>query len=123
MGSYSFPKSEKLKSRKSIDGLFEGGESRYVFPLRMMWKREVHPDNVPIKAGFSVPKKIFKLAVSRNLLKRRMREAYRINSGILKLNNPTSHFSLFFVYTSKEIIDYQHIEKAMKKCLEYLKNV
>lgn len=119
MGEYSFPQKEKLKSRKSIDRLFESGKSVSHYPLRMLWCEEIHPDNAFIKAGFSVPKKNFKRAVDRNLLKRRMREAYRLNKALASTfeKDSPSGYSVFFIYSSEDLIDYQTIEDALKKCL------
>jgi len=71
----SFPKKEKLKSKKLIDLLFEQGQSIKAYPLRFVYiQTELPYPDVPIQIGFSVPKRLHKLAVTRNRLKRLQRE-------------------------------------------------
>ena len=64
----------------------------------------------------SVPKKLFKRAVKRNLLKRRIREAYRTHKTML------SHcgIDMMFVFTSKEVADYQTIVSSMENILSQI---
>lgn len=59
----------------------------------------------------SVPKKCFKRAVKRNLLKRRIREAYR-------RNKPSLPMDILFVYLPKEILSYEQIEASLIRALE-----
>lgn len=72
-----FPRTESLKQKRLFDSLFEGGKRSFQHPLMLVWKEVSLPENVPAQVGFSVPKKHFKKAVDRNLIKRRLREAYR----------------------------------------------
>jgi ribonuclease P protein component len=65
---------------------------------------------------FSVPKRQFKHAVDRNLIRRRMKEAYRLNKTLL-----SGAFSIAFIYISKEIEKYEVIEKGMKGALKKMK--
>lgn len=123
-GEFTFGKSEKLCSRKFIDKLFDRGEAFMAFPLRVQYLFDLLPEEVPAQAMFSVSKRRFKRAVKRNLLKRRMREAYRLNKepllAVLKEKNIQT--GVAFLFVSKEELDYHAIEKAMKKAIQKLIN-
>ena len=115
MYKFRFPKALRLKSEKSISGLFEKGKSRSLAPLRLLYVINENSDASLPKAGFSISKKNFKRAVDRNLLKRRMREAYRLNKDIL-FNNYEKlppGLEIMFIYTSQEIQSYRNIESSM----------
>jgi len=89
-----FPKSENLKSRTAIKQLFDQGKSYTSFPVKLIY---IPQSNGTItQATFAVPKRNFKLAVSRNRIKRQMREGYRLHKQLLKTNN-TPDFALLFL--------------------------
>lgn len=114
-----YSKSEKLKSKKAIEHLFSKGKSINAFPLRVIFVKKPIPENVLINTGVVVSKKNIKLAVNRNLIKRRMREAYRLNNQELKthLNNKELELDIMFIYSSKEILPYKTIESKIKVLL------
>ena len=114
---FTFQKHEKLKSRKMIGLLFSEGKGINQFPLRMLYLNIEGQDS--IKAGFSVPKRNFRLAVKRNRLKRLMREAYRLHKNKLKPNNG-NNFALLFLYIGREESNFKEIEKAMIALLDKL---
>ncbi|MCW5519912.1 ribonuclease P protein component [Aureitalea sp. L0-47] len=114
---FTFQKHEKLKSRKTIGALFSEGKGINKFPLRMIYLHIEGQES--IKAGFSVPKRNFKLAVSRNRIKRLMREAYRLHKNKLKPNNG-DNFALLFLYIGRKECDFSEIEKAMTVLLDKL---
>lgn len=132
-----FQKAQRLCSITDIDALFKSDTAFLVYPLRCVWKVIEHDqfdDKPTSKVLISVPKRNHKLAVTRNLLKRRMREAYRLNTSPCLNPNinldstknnytqpsdtllPTLHIS--FTYIAKEILEYSLIEKAIKDSLE-----
>ena len=117
---YSLGKSERLKSRKQIDVLFETGKKITRFPLRVLYYTE--PGMGEIKAGFTVSSKNFPRAVDRNRIKRLGREAYRLQkkeleTGVL-YNRLTLH--LFIIYTGKEMGSYNEIAVRLKQILDKL---
>lgn len=87
---FTLGKKERLKSKKLIEQLYAEGKSIKVFPFRMVFLQVQHTSDFPCQVGFSVPKRNFKLAVSRNRIKRLMRETYRLQKNIVydKGNSP-----------------------------------
>jgi ribonuclease P protein component len=117
---FSFCKEERLCSKKIIDRLFAEGKSVFVFPLKLVYLETELQTKTPVQAGFAVSKKNFKRAVQRNLIKRRMREAYRLQKAFFYNALNEVQLAVFFVYTAKEITDYTVIESAIKKGLKKL---
>ena len=117
-----YSKNEKLKSKKAIDYLFSKGKSINAFPIRVIYTKKPTPENTLINAGVVVSKKNIKLAVNRNLIKRRMREAYRLNNQELKstLNKKGLELDVMFIYSSKEILPFETIERKIKVLLTRL---
>ncbi len=114
--SQKFPKAEHLKRKKIIDQLFVDGKSVKIFPVLLVYKEvELPEESITIQAGFSVSKRNHKHAVTRNRIKRLLREAYRKNKHIVETNERT--FAFMFIYMSREILTYADIEKIMIKVL------
>lgn len=118
--SLSFRKEERLCSKKIIDKLFTEGSSFLAFPIKVQFLETTLPVQYPVQAGFTVSKKIFKKAVLRNLLKRRMREAFRLNKHSLYSVLGEKQMAVFFIFIGKEISEFDQIEAAMKKALKKL---
>ncbi|HLV23836.1 MAG TPA: ribonuclease P protein component [Moheibacter sp.] len=111
----SFGKDKKLKSRKAIERLFLEGKQLRKFPLKAVYILNSNEETP--KVAVSVPKKLIKKAVDRNLLKRRIREAYRINQ--FKISSKTG-LNVMFIYNTNQIQNYSEIEKAMLILLDDL---
>ena len=119
--NYTFSKKERLKQKKAIESLFNGGYSSAAFPLRIVWKSRTHicGSSPLLKVAFSVSKKRFPKAVDRNRAKRIMRECYRINKQVLynNLKQNDIHLHALFIYTGKTILPFKILNKKMKKLL------
>lgn len=104
----TYPKSEKLKRKNTIDLLFSQGKSVSKYPLRLVYVPVDLPETESIKMGVSVSKKYFKKAVDRNYFKRLLRESYRHNKELL-LSETQKKYAFMFFYQSKDRLDYQEI--------------
>lgn len=111
----SFRKNERLCSKKIIDKLFAQGKSVFVFPVKIVYLETELSSEYPVQAAFSVGKRNFKRAVQRNLIKRRMREAYRLNKSKFYDETGEKQVAVFFIFTGKTISEYTQIETAIKK--------
>jgi len=120
----TFSKSERLCSRKIITGLMENGNVFYMPFFKVIWLKSDLELPFPAQIAFSVPKRIFRHAVTRNLLKRRMREAYRKNKYILYDFLGTENVRIVFllIFRDVKVPDYLTIEKSMRKLIGKLIN-
>lgn len=106
---FKYPKSQKLKSKKTIDILFSEGKTVVKYPLRLVFiENENQEEN--LKIGVSVSKKYFKKAVERNYFKRVLRECYRLNKHIL-IENIEKKYSIMFFYQTSEKLNYQDVNQ------------
>ena len=111
----TFPKSERLCGKTAVEALFEQGKSMQTGCLRCRYLRRGEGENAS-RVVISVPKRHFKRAVKRNLLKRRIRESYRRQKSLLE--NATD---LLFVYASREVLPYEAVYEDMTRILEALR--
>jgi ribonuclease P protein component len=114
---------ERLKSKKQIDLLFSKGKQSFAYPFKIIYLiEERQQEEWPLKFSISVPKKKIKTAVKRNLIKRRTREAYRLNKNALQKSLSTQDFkiSLMFIYLETDLKEFSIIEKSIKKHLNAL---
>lgn len=107
---------ERLRSFGAIRRLFKDGRGGFIYPLRYIVYAEPS-DEFSASVLFSTPKKFHKRANRRNLLRRRMREAYRLNRELLASEGKTGTVELALIYSTKEIHDYKTIENAVKRVL------
>ena len=115
--SFRFPKKEKLKSRKLIELLFSEGRAITRFPLRLLYLETELPKETQVQAAVTVSRKAFRNAVSRNRIKRLMRESYRLNKALV-FNNIEGNFAFLFLYLGKEMPTFNEVERSMQSLLK-----
>lgn len=120
----SFNKEERLCNVKLIDKLYHNGSSFLVYPFRILWLSADSDLAFPAQILISVPKKRFKRSVDRNLLKRRIREIYRLNKSQLLypfLMERSEKIVLGINYIGNEIAEYSTLEKKFISAIQRLK--
>ncbi|MGK7393201.1 MAG: ribonuclease P protein component [Candidatus Cyclobacteriaceae bacterium M3_2C_046] len=119
----TFSKSERLNNKDLIKELFSRGSSFFIYPFKVVYLPQPCQNFSYPTILISVSKKNFKKAVARNKIKRRIREAYRVNKYILAEKSPEKTAAVAFIYVSKDILDFASIESKLKLILLRLKKV
>ena len=119
---FQFPKKQKLCGEKVIERLFANGKSISEKPFRAIWNFEKNNDQVCVKSLIVVSKKRLKLAVERNVVKRRIKEAYRLQKKQLEcfLESTNQQLNLAIIYQQEEILDYKTLEEKINLLLSRL---
>nr|WP_317167246.1 ribonuclease P protein component [Winogradskyella helgolandensis] len=111
--NFKYSKKDKLKSKKLIEQLFTNGKAVTAYPLRLVYLKTEHDDGSLLKTGVSVSKRLHKTAVSRNQIKRLLREAYRLNKP-LYFNNSSESYAFMILYLSKDGTTFDKLNDGMK---------
>jgi len=117
----TFSKEERLCSKRLIDDLFHNGSSFLIYPYRVVFMRI--QGTAKVQVLLSVPKRRFRLAVHRNLLKRRMRECYRQQKGerlYPAIQGKPYGLAVAIHYVGKELLDFAFMRERMAAVLAKL---
>ena len=121
----TFSKSERLCSKKVIEALFQQGRSFYCQPFLIIWAYSEAIMPFPAQVAISVPKKVFRLAVTRNLIKRRIREVYRANKESLYEFLLASDKKIVFtmIFRDNTPPDFLTMETSVKEMIKMFKKI
>ena len=102
--------------------MFYSGKSFTTSCIRLVWKQDDNEGKVTLKSIIVVPKKKIRLAAQRNIIRRRMSEAYRLHKIELEnvLKDKKLKLSIAIIYQNGKILSYVSVEDEIKLILERL---
>lgn len=111
----TFRKHERLTGRDAINALMKEGSAMNDRPLRVVGFLTPAPDGAPARVAFAIPKRHVRSAVDRNRIRRRMREAYRLEKDrwYQALNNAGTRCVWLFIWQSAEIPAYKGVHSKL----------
>lgn len=117
---FNFPKTARLSSKTELDKVFRSKQKFVAYPLRFQW---LTTSNENTKVVIGCPKRNLKLAVDRNLVKRRMKEAYRTSITELKENVALANtgINIAIIFIGNETTAFDVIQTKMIAGLEHIK--
>jgi len=121
---YLLGKSQRLKSRKSIDAIFKSGQKINASPYKAFYTVQAFTGkrNPGVQIGVGVSKKYFKHAVDRNRVKRQMREAWRLQKNELQqlLITQNKTMQVFVIFTAGELPEWTLVQEKLTVILNKL---
>ncbi|GEO24012.1 ribonuclease P protein component [Cyclobacterium qasimii] len=109
-----FSKNERLHSKKLIKELFDKGSSFFLYPFKVLYLDELGISDNQLLV--SVSKKKLKNATDRNYIKRRVKEAYRLNKHLLPSTQGSKKL-IALIYVSNDLMGYHDISPKVIKVL------
>ncbi len=119
---HRFPRQQRLKKKKLIDILFQEGTQEKLYPILFFYHPNPDHSIKNHQVLFSVPKRLFRKAVDRNEIKRKLREAYRKNKYLIMDNLQSEvSFLLGYVYISRNNLSFNDIEKQVLASFDFIR--
>lgn len=122
MTKNTFTKQERLTGKTAIDRLFSLGKSFFYYPFRIAYHivDDTQEQEFPCRVLMNVPKRLHKTAVARNLIKRRVKEAYRLHKNEFYTDMGDVKIELAILYSAKEVNDYATIALKLEEAQKLL---
>lgn len=114
--NYKLPKNERLHAEKLIKELFNEGSSFFLYPFKILFLKKPELSAQPNQILFSVSKKKIRKATGRNFIKRRLKEAYRLNKHILSPDG----IIVGLIFVGKAEMSFAEIQPKMIQVLQKL---
>jgi ribonuclease P protein component, eubacterial len=114
---FTLPKAERISRKLVIDKLFTKGTSFVVYPIRVVYVTSTEEQEAQAAMMVSVSKKKFKRAVKRNYIKRRIKEAYRLNKHLLQVPESVGNISIAFIYLSGGLKSFDSLNQKMEEVM------
>jgi ribonuclease P protein component len=114
--NYRLPKSERLHAEKLIKELFNEGSSFFLYPFKVIFLRKIDLSEQTNQVLFTVSRKKIKKATGRNFVKRRIKEAYRLN----KHQFDQKGILIGFIFVGKPQMSFAEIQPKMIQALNRL---
>ena len=113
---HKFHRNERLCGKIRIQQLFEQGKTIKLYPLKIVYKVVEDEPNVSVKFLVSVPKRLIKKAVDRNTIKRRLREAYRLEKHqlIAFCQENNLQIDIAYLYLSNQMPTYKQLSEKVQ---------
>ncbi|MHB8258672.1 MAG: ribonuclease P protein component [Bacteroidia bacterium] len=121
---FTFKKEERLYGHAALGNVYNKGKRIQTGSVKVIYIEVSASDNPPCRVVFSVPKRSFKKAVDRNLIKRRLREIYRNNKHLFynHLKEKEKNIHLYIIYRSQQIISFDELKESLLKALKIVEN-
>jgi ribonuclease P protein component len=125
---FTFSKGERLCSKKTISQLFEREGTLRVseYPLALVWKTAEHNSDFPAQVVFSISRKYTRKSVSRNRIRRQMRELYRLKKHLIynALEEKKLKVAIMISYTGPEKMEFAELAIKFERLIEkVIKNI
>ncbi len=119
---YLFEKDERLSRIKIINQLFNSGNTLLLYPLKIYWMEADDKLRYPAQVLINASKKVIRKASKRNLITRKIKEAYRLKKHLLyrDLTALNKSIVLAYIYIGPEIITYKEIENKLGSSLKLI---
>lgn len=116
---HSLRPSERLRGKITLEELFKKGSSFFVYPFKVKWLLTDEPQAAGKAAVvWVIPKRNTKKATLRNTLRRRCKEAYRLNKHHLPDMPASKGFHIALVCVAKDEVPFASIQRSTVKILK-----